>query len=137
VASLADRDGSGLVLLGDDAIDGVRELRRRSFTRPVLVDRRRYAGNSRTHGAEALSPWWITEQRRLGVSSVLTDSGYIGEECLTDLRSVLARAADLGDDVTAVLPLQGAGGSGGLFRASARSPRPSTDLKYLRGPTGL
>lgn len=104
-ADLADRDGSGLVLCGDGAITTARAIRDRGFQRPLLIDRRRYAGNSRRFGTERLDPSWMEAQRRLGAPTVLTDSGYISEMNLTALRSVLSQAAEAEEDVTAVLPL--------------------------------
>ncbi|MQA85214.1 MAG: hypothetical protein GEV03_11470 [Streptosporangiales bacterium] len=108
VLRLADRDGSGLVFSGEGAIAAARAARRRGFDRPVLVDRRRYAGNSRVRGTAPLSSRWLADQRDLGVTAVLTDSGYIGacdEEALTSVLGGAASASAAGEAVTAVLPL--------------------------------
>ncbi len=101
---LAGADGSGLVLTGEGAITAGRHLPA-GFEGPVLVDRRRYAGNRRTAGMAPLTSSWLADQRQLGVPTVLTDSGYVGEGEHAALRSILDQAARAGDDVTAVLPL--------------------------------
>lgn len=105
VPRLADREGSGLVFSGEGAIAAARATRRRGFGRPVLVDRRRYAGNSRVRGTAPLSSRWLADQRDLDVAAVLTDSGYIGAGDEQALTSVLGQAAAAGGEVTAVLPL--------------------------------
>lgn len=90
-AELARQDGSGMVLSGADALDGVKAVRHHQMSQPFLIDRRRYAGNKRVRGNEPFSDFWLSEQRRLGAAAVLTDSGYIGEQDLSALRSVLAQ----------------------------------------------
>jgi hypothetical protein len=104
-AVLGDRDGSGLVLAGSKAIRTARSALRRGFKHPILLDRRRYSGNSRMLGTARLSSGWLDEQRQIGVAAVLTDSGYVGEHQLTALQSILEQTVRIGDDVTAVLPL--------------------------------
>lgn len=105
VLRLADRPGSGLVFTGAGAIQAVHAAHRQGFARPMLADRRRYAGAARTRGTAHLAPSWLTGQRAAGVTAVLTDSGYIGDGDLAALRAVLRQAAEAGPDVTAVLPL--------------------------------
>lgn len=105
IHGLADRKGSGLVLSGRNAIHQAMALREKGFERPILVDRRCYAGNSRTMGTAHLSTRWLMTQRAAGTAAVLTDSGYVGEGHMPALRSVLGQAAEAGEDVIAVLPL--------------------------------
>jgi hypothetical protein len=105
VLRLADRPGSGVVFTGAGAIEALHAARRQGFSRPLLADRRRYAGTARARGTAPFAPSWLTGQRAAGVSAVLTDSGYIGDGDLDALRAVLRQAADAGPDVTAVLPL--------------------------------
>lgn len=102
---LGNRDGSGVVFSGDGAVAFGRSARDHGFDGPLLIDRRHYAGTSRTSGSARFSASWLAEQREIGVSTVLTDSGYVGEADTGALRSVLGQAAAAGDDVTAVLPL--------------------------------
>ncbi len=105
VLRLADRPGSGVVFTGAGAIEAVHAARRQGYARPMLTDRRRYAGASRIRGTVAVTQSWLTGQRDAGIAPVLTDSGYIGDGDLEALRAVLRNAADAGPDVTAVLPL--------------------------------
>jgi hypothetical protein len=105
VLRLADRPGGGLVFTGAGAIEAVHAARRQGFGRPMLTDRRRYAGVSRVRGTARLARSWLTGQRDANVTAVLTDSGYIGDGDTEALRAVLRQAADAGPDVTAVLPL--------------------------------
>jgi len=105
VLKLADRDGGGLVLTGERAVEACKARWRGSFTRPVLVDRRRYAGRARRRGTEPLTDHWLSGQQEAGVTAVLSDSGYIGEGDGRALGSVLAQSAGAGSPVVAVLPL--------------------------------
>jgi hypothetical protein len=105
VLRLADRPGSGAVFTGAGAIEAVHAARRQGFPRPLLADRRRYAGAARSRGTAPFAASWLTGQRAADVSVVLTDSGYIGDGDLDALRAVLRQAAAAGPDVTAVLPL--------------------------------
>jgi hypothetical protein len=113
IATVAGQEGSGLVLTGPKALDGVTTaLRHHHLSRPVLVDRARYAGNDRVRGTEPFNPWWLAEQRKRHTTAVLTDSGYIGEDDLTALTAVLQQTARHIDEhgeprggVWAVLPL--------------------------------
>ncbi len=105
VLGLADRAGSGLVFTGAGAIEAMEAMRRHGWRRPMLADRRRYAGTTRVPGTASFVPSWLAGQRDAGISPVLTDSGYIGEGDVAALRSVLSQAAAAGADVTAVLPL--------------------------------
>lgn len=105
VLQLADRDGGGLVLTGEHAADACKERWRDSFTGPVLVDRRRYAGRARRRGTEPLTDHWLSRQQEAGVTAVLSDSGYIGESDEQALVSVLSQSAGVGSPVVAVLPL--------------------------------
>ena len=102
----SDRSGGGLMLTGEKALviaEHVLNLRR--YGRPVLVDRRRYAGGKRRFAADAFDPSWIARQRRLGLPACLPDAGYVGEGDEAGLASILARVADLGPGVVAPLPL--------------------------------
>lgn len=105
VLRLADRDGGGLVLTGEHAIEACQERWRDSFSRPVLADRRRYAGRARRRGTEPLTDEWLSGQWDAGVSAVLSDSGYIGEGDERALDSVLSQSAGVGSPIVAVLPL--------------------------------
>jgi hypothetical protein len=71
----------------------------------VLADRRRYAGRARRRGTEPLTDGWLSGQQEAGVTSVLSDSGYIGEGDEQALTSVLSQSARVGSPVVAVLPL--------------------------------
>jgi hypothetical protein len=105
VLRLADRPGSGVVFTGAGAIEALHAARRQGFSRPLLADRRRYAGAARARGTAPFASSWLTGQRAADVSVVLTDSGYIGDGDLAALRAVLRQTAAAGPDVTAVLPL--------------------------------
>ncbi|GAA3519770.1 hypothetical protein [Actinocatenispora rupis] len=100
---VTDALDGGLVVTGDNAIQTVRSLRR--DTSPVLVDRARYQGNSRTLADQAFDPTWIRDQRALGLPWVLPDAGYVDADDRDGLRSVLRRTAQLGDDAVALLAL--------------------------------
>ena len=102
---LARRPGSGVIFTGDGAVAFGRSARDHGYDGPLLIDRRHYAGSSRLSGSARFSASWLAGQREIGVSAVLTDSGYVGGGDTGALRSVLGQAADAGDDVTAVLPL--------------------------------
>lgn len=102
---LGRRPGSGVVFTGDGAVAFGRSARDHGFDGPLLIDRRHYAGGSRMPGSTRFSANWLAQQREIGVSTVLTDSGYVGEADSGALRSVLRQAADAGDNVTAVLPI--------------------------------
>ncbi len=105
VLRLADRPGSGIVFTGAGAVEALHAARRQGFARPLLADRRRYAGAARTRGTAPFASSWLAGQRAADVPAVLTDSGYIGDGDLEALRAVLRQAAGAGPDVTAVLPL--------------------------------
>jgi hypothetical protein len=102
---LADQDGSGLVLTGERAVELCRARWRDSFSRPLLADRRRYAGRARSRGTDRLTDSWLSGQQAAGVAAVLSDSGYIGEGDEESLTSVLSQSARAGAAVVAVLPL--------------------------------
>lgn len=111
VAAVADRPGAGLVLTrrvtdrnGTAAAEAVRRLRESGYRWPMLLDASRYAGPVRSLASGPFSLDWIAVQRRLRLP-VLTDSGYVAEDDLLGLVSILDRARLLGD-VIAVLPLQ-------------------------------
>jgi hypothetical protein len=105
VLRLANRPGSGIVFTGAGAVEALHAARRQGFARPLLADRRRYAGAARTRGTAPFASSWLAGQRAADVSAVLTDSGYIGDGDLEALRAVLRQAAAAGPGVTAVLPL--------------------------------
>jgi hypothetical protein len=102
---LADREGSGLVISGTNAVASCKMTWRNAFSRPVLTDRRRYAGNARHRGTEPLSDAWLSDQKTANVTAILSDSGYIGERDERALKSVLYQTARAGAQVVAVLPL--------------------------------
>jgi hypothetical protein len=111
VAAVADRPGAGLVLTrrvtdrnGAAAAEAVRRLRESGYRWPLLLDASRYAGSVRSVASGPFSLDWIALQRRLRLP-VLTDSGYVAEDDLLGLVSILDRARLL-RDVIAVLPLQ-------------------------------
>lgn len=102
----SDRPGGGLMLTGEKALviaEHIVSLRR--YQRPVLVDRRRYAGGKRRFAADEFDLAWLARQRRLGLSACLPDAGYVGEGDEAGLTSILGRVADLGPGVVAPLPL--------------------------------
>jgi hypothetical protein len=103
--TLADRDGGGLVMTGGHAVDACGLPWRRNFSRPVLADRRRYAGNMRVKGTAPLTKSWLDAQATAGLSAILTDSGYIGKDDEAALGSVLDQTAAANVEAIAVLPL--------------------------------
>ena len=103
--TLADRDGGGLVMTGEHAVEACGLPWRRNFSRPVLADRRRYAGNMRAQGTAPLTKSWLDAQAATGLAAVLTDSGYIGRDDEAALGSVLDQAAAADVEAIAVLPL--------------------------------
>ena len=103
--ALADRHGGGLVMTGWHAVDACGLAWRRKFSRPVLADRRRYAGNTRIQGTAPLTKSWLEAQAAAGLAAVLTDSGYIGRDDEAALGSVLGQAAATDVEAIAVLPL--------------------------------
>lgn len=105
VVALADRDGGGLVMTGKDAVGACGSAQQHGFSRPLLADRRRYAGNARARGTAPLTKSWLDAQAAAGVATVLTDSGYIGQGDEAALESVLDQAAEADAGVVAVLPL--------------------------------
>lgn len=74
----------------------------------LLVDANQYAGQNRrsakSQGAN-LDPSWVTTQRELGLSTLLTDSPYVRAGEHAALVRLLCEARDLGPDTVAVLPL--------------------------------
>ncbi|MET8000835.1 hypothetical protein [Nonomuraea glycinis] len=102
--SAGDHDGGGIVLSGADALRAA-SARARQMSRPVLADRRRYAGKNRPRGTARFAPAWIESQRAVNMATVLTDSGYVGQGDHEALEAILKQAASAGPDVCAVLPL--------------------------------
>lgn len=105
ICDAASRPGSGLVLVGPDALSKAAELASGGFVSPILVDRRRYAGKKRARGTARFQPQWIWAQQHVGLPAILTDSGYIGDGDAEALESVLAQTAQLDSGAVAVLPL--------------------------------
>lgn len=105
VLDLIDPHGSGIILTGERATALSHLYWRDALQAPLLIDRRRYAGNRRHLGTDTFDHAWLDAQRMLQVASVLTDSGYVGESDESSLRSILEQAVEAGEDVTAVLPL--------------------------------
>jgi hypothetical protein len=105
VLALADRDEGGLVMTGRNAVEACGSARQRGFSRLLLADRRRYAGNAKALGTAPLTKGWLDGQAAAGTVAVLTDSGYIGQGDQMALQSVLDQAAAADTDVVAVLPL--------------------------------
>jgi hypothetical protein len=105
VVALADRDGGGLVMTGKNAVEACGSARQRGFSRPLLADRRRYAGNARVPGTAPLTKGWLDAQTAAGTAAVLADSGYVGRGDEAALESVLDQAAAEDAGVVAVLPL--------------------------------
>ncbi|MEV5544402.1 hypothetical protein AB0L13_47220 [Saccharopolyspora shandongensis] len=101
---VVDRPGAGLVLAGSGALAAARALREHGFEKPLLCDAARYKGNRRYPASEPFDEQWILSQRKLDLL-VLTDSGYVGKGDVAGLRSILARARELGEGVIACLPL--------------------------------
>ena len=102
---LGGRPGGGVIFTGSSAVTHAEMLQREGSTDPVLVDRRRYAGESRARGTAAFDPRWLESQRRLGLPEILSDSGYVAQNDRAALAAVLQQARAAGPDVTAVLPL--------------------------------
>jgi hypothetical protein len=105
VIALSDRDGGGLVMTGRNALEACGSVQRNGFSRPLLTDRRRYAGNARARGTAPLTKSWLDGQAVAGTAAVLTDSGYIDRGDRAALQSVLDQAAAADTSVVAVLPL--------------------------------
>jgi hypothetical protein len=101
----SDRDGGGLILTGNDSLTIAEHVLRQSYTRPLLCDRGRYAGNSRAFAREAFDTNWISQQRRLDLVAVMPDAGYVAEDDETGLASILSRVKDLGPTTVAPLGL--------------------------------
>jgi hypothetical protein len=100
------RPGSGLVLCGkSSAAAGQQLLRADEPARLVLADRRAYAGRARLSASCSVSPRWIDQQRRAGMTASLTDSGYVAAGDVAGLVHLLSSAVSLGPDVVATLPL--------------------------------
>jgi hypothetical protein len=105
VSDAAACPGGGLVLAGQDALTKGADLLRTGFSAPVLVDRRRYAGKKRPRGTARFQPQWIWAQQHLGLPAILTDSGYIDDNDVVALESVLTQTAQLDPRAVAMLPL--------------------------------
>ncbi len=101
---VAERPNAGLVLSGAQAPCTARALQEHGFDKPLLCDAERYRGKNRAVADEEFNARWISKQRELGIP-VLTDSGYVGEDDVPGLESILCQSAQLGDDVIACLPL--------------------------------
>jgi hypothetical protein len=97
--------GAGIVVSGAQALSVVSAHRGGRAERPVMVDRRRYAGTKRASGTTLFTRSWIETQRRMNVPVVLTDSGYVGQADRAALVAILEQTAAAGSGVTAVLPL--------------------------------
>ncbi|MEW9527296.1 hypothetical protein [Microbispora sp. NPDC049125] len=102
--SVGDDDSGGIVVTGASALTAA-STRTHKMTRPVLVDRRRYSGRGRLRGTARFDPSWIESQRALSTTTVLTDSGYVGEGDQEALVAILEQTTRAGDNVCAVLPL--------------------------------
>ncbi|MCS7484632.1 hypothetical protein ACFFQW_41085 [Umezawaea endophytica] len=105
---LADRDGGGLVLHGKGkALMAARHLKyAKKFQRGLIVEADAYTGKHRKLAADAFDANWISQQRRLGLSVVLPDGGYVAEGDESGLYSILARVkADGQPDLVAPLAL--------------------------------
>jgi hypothetical protein len=102
----SDRVGGGLMLTGEKAL-AIAEyvLDHHQYRRPVLIDRARYAGGKRRFATGTFDASWITRQRRLGLSAILPDVGYVGQDDEPGLVSILTRVADLGPGAVAPLAL--------------------------------
>lgn len=105
VLPLVGSGGSGIVMTGEDATLLASAGWRADLREPLLIDRRRYAGKARKLGTAKLSFPWMEAQRQLGVATLLTDSGYVGQGDGASLHAILEQTANLDGDVTAVLPL--------------------------------
>ncbi|MFI6325100.1 hypothetical protein ACIBG8_46820 [Nonomuraea sp. NPDC050556] len=102
---LVEAGGSGIVVTGEEATYLASSAWRAELDEPLLIDRRRYAGKSRKLGTAKLSRPWMEAQRQLGVATLLTDSGYVGQGDEASLHAILEQTAELDGDATAVLPL--------------------------------
>ncbi len=80
-------------------------MRRASETAPILFDADRYSGKNRKMAHAGIDARWINTQHELGAAWALTDSGYVADDDLPGLRSILTGARKLADNVIAVLPL--------------------------------
>jgi hypothetical protein len=138
--ALADRDGGGLVMTGKHAVEACGSARQRGFGRPLLADRRRYAGNARAPGTAPLTKSWLDAQAAAGAALVLTDSGYIGQDDQAALESVLDQAAAADAGVVAVLPLHiswlGTGRKKLLAEVSAHAVPVALVLEHPQDPLG-
>jgi hypothetical protein len=102
----SDRPGGGLILSKDNALTVAEYIVDQGrYQRPVLADRRRYAGKNRRFASDAFDTTWLARQQRLGLPAFLPDAGYVGEGDEAGLVSILNRVADLGPGVVAPLAL--------------------------------
>lgn len=97
--------GTGVVISGKTALEGMRQAKDAGWAGPCLVDRRRYAGTARAVAGDAITPGWVEDQRKAGAARPLTDSGYVADGDIGGLVNILESAVRLGPDVIAVLPL--------------------------------
>ena len=72
--------GAGIVVSGAQALSVVSAHRGGRAERPVMVDRRRYAGTKRASGTTLFTRSWIETQRRMNVRGH-GDSGQPCYEC--------------------------------------------------------
>lgn len=102
----ADRQGGGLVLTGEKSlVTAEYVIKHQHYSRPVLIDRSRYAGRRRKFACEPFDDNWISRQRRLKLAAVMPDAGYVAEGDTAGLESILTRVRSLGDDTIAPLGL--------------------------------
>ncbi|MEV0229319.1 hypothetical protein [Nonomuraea sp. NPDC050786] len=97
--------GAGIVVSGGQALSAVSLHKEELAQRPVMVDRRRYAGAKRPSGTTLFTQSWIQTQRQMRLPVVLTDSGYVGRADRSALVAILEQTVRAGTEVTAVLPL--------------------------------
>lgn len=102
----SDRSGGGLVLAGSQALATAEYLlSHKGYSRPLLVNRRRYAGNRRTYAQQAFDANWISRQRRLNLVGIMPDAGFVAADDESGLVSILTRTKDLGENAIAPLGL--------------------------------
>jgi hypothetical protein len=119
IRDLLDQDGIGVIYTmpkdrnrAGTATACVNETRVRSPQADVLLDAALYTGANRKYARAGIEQSWVNHQHRDGLVWALTDSGYVADNDLQGLRSILnqahtahQRAEMKGQGVLAALPL--------------------------------
>jgi hypothetical protein len=139
------RPGAGMALSGNSAMSSCSLVRDAGWDGPLVVDRRLYAGAGRKLAVHGFSEAWLHAQDEAGLDAIFTDSGYIDARDFAGLDFVLDDAeriaADLGQPVVAVLPLNAwwlSEGLRALLTALSRTSLPiALALEHSRDPLSV